>query len=88
MLAQTPCCTKDEVEFAIKCAKEAYPAWSNTPVMKRVQVLYKLRDLLAENLVELTKLVATENGKSLGDAEGDVLKAKEATEAATGMPDL
>ena len=34
--AQTPCCTSDEVNEAIASAKQAYPSWKNTPVMKRV----------------------------------------------------
>lgn len=88
VIAQTPCCTKDEVNEAITVAKNAFKSWSETPVIKRVQVLYKLRQLLEENLDELTRMVATENGKSLDDARGDVLKAKEATEVACGMPNL
>jgi len=86
--AQTPCCTIEEIDGAIAAAKAAFPAWSATPVMKRVQILYKLRDLLIEHLDELTYLVARENGKSWGDARGDVLKAKEATEVACSAPSL
>ncbi|KAI4453973.1 malonate-semialdehyde dehydrogenase [Holotrichia oblita] len=84
VIAGAPCCTSDEVELAIKSARAAYPAWSNTPVIKRVQTLYNLRDLLIKNMDELTRLVATENGKSWDDALGDVLKCKEATEHACG----
>ena len=36
--AQTPCCTEEEVNYAVECAKKAYPAWSDTPVFKRVQI--------------------------------------------------
>ena len=57
-------------------------------MIKRVRVLYKLRQLIEENLDELTRMVATENGKSWDDAKGDVLKASEATEVACGMPSL
>ncbi|MDV4151398.1 CoA-acylating methylmalonate-semialdehyde dehydrogenase [Clostridium sp. AL.422] len=81
-----PCCTKEEVEEAIKIAKNAYPAWSNTPVIKRSQILYKVRQLIEENLEELTELVATEHGKVWEEAEGDVLKAKEGTELACQVP--
>ncbi len=88
VIALAPCCTKDEVNYAVECANNAYPAWADTPVMKRVQILYKLRDLLIKNMEELTRLVATEHGKSWQDAEGDVLKAKEATEVAISMPSL
>jgi len=88
VLAQAPCCTRDEVEEAIAAAARAFPAWSATPVVRRVQVLYKLRDLIAENLDELTELVCKENGKAWGDAQGDVLKAKEGTEQAIAAPSL
>lgn len=88
IIAKAPCCTKDEVETAIQAAKKAYVTWSATPVMKRVQILYKVRDLIIGHLEELTTLCAAENGKSWGDAEGDVLKAKEGTEQAISAPNL
>ena len=78
-----PCCTADEVNEAIAAAKAAYPAWSATPAIKRAQILFKVRDLLIENMEELTRIVAEENGKVWAEAEGDVLKAKEGTELAT-----
>lgn len=88
VISLAPCCTKDEVEKAVQAAKNAYPEWSNTPVMKRVQILYKVRELIEKNLDELTELVCRENGKSWGDALGDVLKAKEGTELALSAPTL
>lgn len=88
VIAGTPCCTEDEVNFAVKAAAEAFPAWAETPVLKRVQVLYKFRTLLEEHLEELTELVCRENGKVWGEAQGDILKAKEAVEFACGMPSL
>jgi len=88
VIAQAPCCTKDEVEAAIEAAAAAFPAWSATPVMKRVQVLYKVRELLEKHMDELVELLCRENGKSWGDAQGDVLKAKEGTEQAISAPNL
>lgn len=86
--AKVPCCTSEEVEEAIAAAKAAFPGWSGTPVIKRVQILYKLRDLLIAHMDELTELVARENGKAWVEAEGDVLKAKEGTEQAISAPSL
>ena len=88
VIAKTPCCTSDEVEYAIQCAKEAFGPWSNTPVMKRVQVLYKFRELLIENMDELAKLCAIEHGKVLSEAKGDILKVKEPVEHAISAPSL
>ncbi len=88
IIAKVPCCTPDEVEAAIASAKAAFPGWSATPVIKRVQILYKLRDLIIEHMDELTYLVALENGKAWSEAQGDVLKAKEGTEQAISAPSL
>lgn len=62
VIAQTPCCTQEEVNLAIQSARDAFPAWSQTPVMKRAQVLYRFRDLLDKHLDELTYIVAREHG--------------------------
>jgi len=83
-----PTCTPAEVEGCIAAAKAAYPSWSNTPPNKRIQVLFKLKILLDENLDELTKIVAESEGKKWDEAKGDVLKAIEVVEFATGIPEL
>lgn len=88
VIAKVPCCTADEVEEAIAAAKAAYPAWSATPVKKRVEILYKVRELLYEHMEELTMAVAVENGKNWAESEGDVLKAIEGTEQAISAPSL
>ena len=63
VIAQTPCCTKEEVNYAVECAKEAFKSWSEVPVMKRVQIIYDFRDLLVAHMDELTELCAREEGK-------------------------
>ncbi len=88
VIAQTPCCTEEEVNIAIKSAKDAFPSWSQTPVMKRAQVIYKFRELLEEHMDELTNMVARENGKTWDEAKGDILKVKEPIELACGIPTL
>ncbi len=86
--AQTPCCTVEEVNEAIAAASAAFPAWSNTPVMKRTQVLYNFRDLVIKHIDELTEIVAREHGKVWSEAMGDILKVKEPVEFACGVPSL
>ena len=88
VIAQTPCCTEEEVHGAIQSAKDAFYEWSQTPVMKRAQVLFRFRDLLDAHLDELTQMVATENGKVWEEARGDILKVKEPVEFACGIPNL
>ena len=88
VIAQAPCCTEQEIKMAIESSRAVFEQWASTPVIKRVQVLHRVRALIEEHLEELTLLVATENGKVLDEALGDVLKAKEATEHAISAPSL
>jgi len=88
VMARAPQCTVEEVEAAIASSVAAYPAWSDTPPNKRVQVLFRMKSLMDEHLDELTLLCAKENGKILNEAMGDVLKVTEVIEFACGIPHL
>lgn len=88
VIAKAPCCTKGEVEATIAAASAAYPGWSNTPVSKRVQVLYRMKALVDQHLQELTTLLSTEMGKDWPGSMGDILKVNEVIEFACGAPHL
>ena len=88
VIAYAPQCTADEVEQAIQAAANAFPAWSDTPVSKRVQVLFNLKALMDKHLEELTYLLAREMGKKWDEAMGDVLKVTEVVEFACGAPHI
>ena len=68
VIAQAPQCTSSEVEEAIAAAKAAFPAWSDTPAHKSVQVLFRMKSLLDKHIEELTLMVAKEHGKVLDEA--------------------
>jgi malonate-semialdehyde dehydrogenase (acetylating) / methylmalonate-semialdehyde dehydrogenase len=88
IIAEAPCCTVDEVNSAVAAAKAAFPGWSSRPVQQRVEVMFHFRALLEKHLDELTLSVATELGKNLDEARGDILKAMEVVEVACGAPIL
>jgi len=88
VIALAPQCTPDEVESAIQAAKEAFPAWADTPPNRRVQVLYRLKALIDEHLEELTYLLCKEEGKNWKESMGDVLRVNEVVEYACGIPHL
>ena len=81
-IAEAPCCTQEEVDSAVAAAARAYPAWRDTPVPQRIQLMFRFKLLLDEHLDELSVLLATEMGKVLSEARGDVLKAIEVVECA------
>ena len=81
-IAEAPCCTQREVDAAVAAAAAAFPGWSNTPIPQRIQLMFRFKALLDKNLEELTVLLATEMGKVIAEAKGDVLKAIEVVECA------
>ncbi len=88
IIAETPCCTKEEVNEAVEAAQAAFPSWSNTPVSERAHLMFRFRALLEEHMEELTLLVCTEMGKNVNEARGDVIKAIEVVEMACATPIL
>ena len=88
VIAYAPQCTSDEMESAVQAARAAFPGWSDTPVSKRVQVLYNMKHLVDKHLDELTYILAREQGKMWEEAMGDVLKVNEVVEFACGAPQI
>lgn len=85
-IAETPVCTKEEVNAAVASCKAAYPDWSNKPIAVRTQVIFRFRELVNQHFEELSVLLATEMGKNLGESRGDIHKVVEACEVAVGAP--
>lgn len=88
IISQVILSTAEAVDRAVQTARAAFPAWSDTPIKERVQVFFKYKRLLEENMDELTKLVQEENGKTYDEAKAEVLKSAELTEFACSMPQL
>ncbi|MBW2149932.1 MAG: CoA-acylating methylmalonate-semialdehyde dehydrogenase [Deltaproteobacteria bacterium] len=88
ILAKTPLSTTEEVNRAIEAAAAAFPAWSQTPVARRVQPLYTLAMLLRENEEKISRVLVAEMGKSLPDARAEMKRIFENIEVACGMPVL
>src|SRR5882757_4098193 len=88
LLAEMPCSSPGELDVAVKTARAAFPIWSKMPIKERVQVLFRYKYLLEQNLQELAALVSEENGKTLGEATAEIEKCIELTEFATSLPQL
>ncbi|WP_304525251.1 CoA-acylating methylmalonate-semialdehyde dehydrogenase [Halomonas sp. I5-271120] len=76
------------VERAIAAAREAFPAWRDTPPAKRAQVMYRFKQLLEEHAERLVQLISEEHGKTVEDAMGELRRGIENVEYACGVPEL
>lgn len=74
VVTRVPKCTQAEMENAVESSKQAYKTWSQTSVLTRQQVMFKLQQIIRANMGLLAQNITKEQGKTLVDAEGDVLR--------------
>jgi malonate-semialdehyde dehydrogenase (acetylating)/methylmalonate-semialdehyde dehydrogenase len=77
-----------EVDLAVRAAARAFPAWRDTPVPARVQVLFRYKAILEREHEALAASVSRENGKLIDDARNEVRRGIEVVDFACGMPTL
>ncbi len=77
-----------DVRVAIEAAAATFPAWRDTSLTRRVQVLFRFRELLNERKQDLAAIITAEHGKVLSDALGEVTRGLEVVEFACGIPHL
>lgn len=85
---QVSLATEDEGAAAVAAAAAAFPAWRDTSLARRTQVLFAFRELLNARKGELAAILTAEHGKVLDDALGEVSRGQEVVEFACGIPHL
>lgn len=80
LVTRVPKCTQDEMQSAVDSAKRAFKTWSQSSIVTRQQLMFKLQQIIKANMGELAKNITKEQGKTLIDAEGDVLRGLQVVE--------
>jgi len=88
IIAKVPLSTKKELDEAVKYAKEAFEKWKNISPLKRIQYLFKLKQLMEEKQKEISEILTKEHGKFYDESFLEVERAIENVEVATGVPTL
>ncbi|OSZ41306.1 aldehyde dehydrogenase [Alcaligenes faecalis] len=67
----------EDVQEAVQAAHRAWqePSWRNSLPVERARVLYKVADLIEQNVAELAALQTRDNGKPLAETRGLVMSA-------------
>jgi malonate-semialdehyde dehydrogenase (acetylating)/methylmalonate-semialdehyde dehydrogenase len=86
VVTMVPQCTQAEMQAASDNAAEVFKTWSQTSVIARQGIMFKLQELLKKHQSEIAKNITLEQGKTLADAEGDVLRGIQVVEQACSMP--
>ena len=86
ILARVPLAEAGEVHKAVEAAAAAFPAWRRTPPEDRIQPLFRLKQLLEDNIDEISRVITTENGKTFTEAKAEMRRTVENVEVACGIP--
>ena len=88
VMSSIPLASNEDVALAVSAAKAAFPAWAETPPLKRARILFNFKALLDKHQDELAELITREHGKVFSDAKGEVTRGIEVVEFACGIPHL
>lgn len=86
--ARVPLASAAEVADVIANAEAAQVEWAATNPQKRARVLLRFLDLVQREMTELAELLASEHGKTVDDAKGDIQRGLEVIEFSAGAPHL
>ncbi|KAI6119826.1 methylmalonate-semialdehyde dehydrogenase [Pisolithus croceorrhizus] len=85
LLTRVPQTTSSEFAQAVQAASHAYKSWSRTSVLARQRFVIELQHLIRKNADALADSIVLEQGKTLADAHGDVLRGLQVIETAIGI---
>ncbi|ATH76291.1 MULTISPECIES: CoA-acylating methylmalonate-semialdehyde dehydrogenase [Halomonadaceae] len=77
-----------DVDTAVQAAQAAFPAWADTPPIRRARVMFKFLELLNTHKDALAEAITKEHGKVFTDAQGEVARGIDIVEFACGIPQL
>jgi malonate-semialdehyde dehydrogenase (acetylating) / methylmalonate-semialdehyde dehydrogenase len=77
-----------EVDAAVAAAKTAWPAWAESPPLRRGRILNAFLGLLNQHRDTLAAMITSEHGKVFTDAQGEVTRGIDVVEFACGIPQL
>ena len=65
---------REDVDAAVAAADAAFPAWADTPPIRRARVMFKFLELLNTHKDDLARAITAEHGKVFTDAQGEVAR--------------
>ncbi|TFK77243.1 methylmalonate-semialdehyde dehydrogenase [Pluteus cervinus] len=85
LLSKVPQTTSSEFDQAVDAASQAFKTWSKTSVLTRQRFVLELQHLLRQNSEAIANSIVLEQGKTLADAHGDLLRGLQVVENAASI---
>ena len=84
ILGRVPLSTREEAQAAIRAAETAFPTWRDTPGPVRGRILFKVLDVLERNIDRLPEVLTREEGKTLSESKGELIRSRNILEYIAG----
>jgi acyl-CoA reductase-like NAD-dependent aldehyde dehydrogenase len=84
LIGEAQMCTREEARSAVEAAYNAFKEWKRTPAPVRGRILTKMSRLMEQHKEELAQLLTREEGKTIGEARGEVQRATNVMEFCAG----
>lgn len=85
LVTRVPQSTEEELQAAVDSAAKAWPAWKATSLLSRQQIMFRLVALIRQHWDRLAASITLEQGKTLSDAKGDVLRGLQVAEVRSSI---
>jgi aldehyde dehydrogenase (NAD+) len=72
-----PSATREDTRSAIAAARAAFPQWAGMPAPNRGAILDKASQIIAGRMDELAAALTREEGKTLAEARGEAIRARD-----------
>ena len=73
------------LDHVVEIARNAQKEWARTALAKRVDIMFKFRQLVIDHQDEIADAIVREGGKTHGDALGEIARGRETIDFACGI---
>lgn len=88
IIGQVPLGQAEQSKAAVAAAAEAFPAWRDTPLPKRISYLFALHSAMVTEKEDLAQAIALDQAKHIAEARGEVQRVIEIVQMACTIPAL
>jgi len=82
VIATVPEARREDINDVVDRAWEAQLKWSKVPITDRIKFLFKLENIMWEEIDDLARITTTEHGKTVEESRGDIIRAIQNVESA------
>jgi methylmalonic acid semialdehyde dehydrogenase len=77
--------SQEDLDHVVAVSRRAQKEWANTPLSKRTQIMFRMRELVVQNEDRLARAIVEEHGKNYLDAIGEIERGRETLDFACGI---